>query len=121
VKATEDGIKRIVENLVGNSLKYTPHGGSVRVRITRRQHCAHITIRDTGIGIPREALDRLGEEFYRAPNARHAGIPGTGLGIAIVKQFVASFGGLMRIQSTVGAGTTMTISLPLAEASSAAP
>jgi signal transduction histidine kinase len=116
VKATEDGIKCIVENLAGNAVKYTPDGGSVRVRITRKQNCAHITVRDTGIGIPEEALDKLGEEFYRAPNARRSGIPGTGLGIAIVKQFVASFGGLMRIQSTVGAGTTMTISLPLADA-----
>lgn len=116
VKATEDGIKRIVENLTGNAVKYTPEGGSVRVRITRNKNCAHITIKDTGIGIPEEALDKLGEEFYRAPNARHSGIPGTGLGIAIVKQFVVSFGGLMRIQSTVGAGTTMTISLPLADA-----
>jgi signal transduction histidine kinase len=116
VWATEEGVRRILENLLGNAVKYTLDGGSVRVSISRKQNCGLISVTDTGIGIPEEALDRLGEEFYRAPNARHAGIPGTGLGIAIVKQFVASFGGLMRIQSTLGAGTTMTISLPLAEA-----
>ncbi|MCB9455474.1 MAG: GAF domain-containing protein [Anaerolineaceae bacterium] len=113
IHATEDGLKRVAENLIGNAIKYTLEGGSVTVNVTKETSCAVLTVTDTGIGIPDEALERLGEEFYRAPNVRHSGIPGTGLGIAIVKQFVASFGGLMSIQSTVGTGTTITITLPL--------
>lgn len=113
VRATEDGLKRVAENLIGNAVKYTLEGGSVTVNVTKETNCAVLTVTDTGIGIPDEALEKLGEEFYRAPNVRHSGIPGTGLGIAIVKQFVASFGGLMSIQSTVGTGTTITITLPL--------
>lgn len=113
IRATEDGLKRVAENLIGNAIKYTLEGGSVTVNVTKETSCAVLTVTDTGIGIPDEALERLGEEFYRAPNVRHSGIPGTGLGIAIVKQFVASFSGLMSIQSTVGTGTTITITLPL--------
>jgi len=116
VKATEDGLKRIFENLVGNAVKYTPEGGLVQVDLAECPKCAQVTVADTGIGIPEEALEKMGEEFYRAPNAVRSGIPGTGLGMAIVKEFIASFGGLMRIQSAVGAGTTITVTLPLADA-----
>jgi signal transduction histidine kinase len=114
VNATEDGLRRITENLIGNAIKYTLEGGSVTVTLVAETNCAVLTVADTGIGIPEDALEKLGEEFYRAPNVRHSGIPGTGLGIAIVKQFVTSFGGLMSIHSAVGTGTTITVTLPLA-------
>ncbi|MBZ0275526.1 MAG: HAMP domain-containing histidine kinase, partial [Anaerolineae bacterium] len=113
VNATEEGLRRVFENLVGNAVKYTLEDGTIQVEMEAQAQQALITVADSGIGIPEDALEKLGEEFYRAANVRHAGIPGTCLGIAIVKQFVTAFGGLMRIQSTVGVGTTIIITLPL--------
>jgi signal transduction histidine kinase len=113
VRATENGLAHILDNLVSNAIKYTMQGGSVRVELTKRGNCAQLIVTDTGIGIAAESLEHLTEEFYRAPNARSASIPGTGLGMAIVRQYVASFSGLMRIQSTIDVGTTVTVTLPL--------
>ena len=73
-----------------------------------------VSVADTGIGISQSALENLGEEFFRAPNARHARIEGTGLGLSIVKQFVAHFGGRMDVQSEEGKGSIFTVRLPLA-------
>ncbi len=114
VNATEEGLGRIFDNVIGNAVKYTPAGGSVTVDIRAEGGRVIVTVADTGIGIPPEALAHLGEEFYRAPNAKSAGITGTGLGMAIVKQMVTRFGGKLRVESTVGVGSTFTIALPLA-------
>ncbi len=115
VYATKDGLARIFDNLIGNAVKYTPSEGNVTVSAQVQSGSARITITDTGIGILPEDLARLGEEFFRASNARQAGIPGTGLGLAIVRQLVERFGGLLSIQSTVGTGTTVSVILPLHE------
>ncbi len=117
VYATEDGLARIFDNLIGNAVKYTPSEGSVTVSAQMESGSIRITIADTGIGILPEDLARLREGFFRASNARQAGIPGTGLGLAIVRQLVERFGGLLSIQSTVGAGTTVAVTLPLHEQS----
>ena len=71
-----------------------------------------LEVADTGIGIPREALPSLFNEFYRAPNAKAAGESGTGLGLAIVKLLVGRYGGEIRVASEAGSGTTMTVTLP---------
>ncbi|MBZ0304942.1 MAG: HAMP domain-containing histidine kinase, partial [Anaerolineae bacterium] len=83
------------------------------VRLTDDASSAVLSVADTGIGIPEESIAKIGDEFFRAGNAREAGIMGTGLGLATVKQLVANFGGLMRIESTVGKGTTFTVTLPV--------
>jgi signal transduction histidine kinase len=72
-------------------------------------------VADSGIGIPQDAIERLGEEFFRAPNAKHSNIPGTGLGLAIVKQLVDYFGGRMSVQSTLDKGTTFTVTFQLSD------
>ncbi len=113
MQATQEGLARALVNLIGNAVKYTPESGTVRVKTQRENGNVLVIIEDTGIGIPDEALAHLGEEFFRAQNARESGIPGTGLGLAIVKQLVEYFDGLMSIQSIVGAGTTITLTLPL--------
>jgi signal transduction histidine kinase len=118
IRGTEEGLARIFDNLVGNAMKYTPAGGKVDVQLSREANCAVITVSDTGIGIPDEMLDRIGEEFFRATNAKESGITGTGLGLAIVKQLINRFGGLMSVQSTEGEGTTFTVTLPLNDAGS---
>jgi signal transduction histidine kinase len=113
VLATEDGLSRIVINLVGNAIKYTPAGGSVSVKIVERMPYAVLTVEDTGIGIPEADLADLWKEFHRASNARRSGITGTGLGLSIVHQLVQQFGGQVSVRSVEGQGTVFKVSLPL--------
>ena len=112
VKATEEGLDRILVNLVGNAAKYTPPGGRAIVGLCQTGDEVFVTVADTGIGIPPEALPHLFEEFYRAPNARSANITGTGLGLAIVKELVERYRGTISVESAVGQGTTFTVIFP---------
>jgi signal transduction histidine kinase len=129
VWASEEGLDHIFHNLVENAVKYTPPGGRVMVSIARSSvesetsqsgaassvddGEARVTIADTGIGIPEEAQAHLFEEFYRAPNARALNAVGTGLGLAIAKGLVDRYHGRIEMQSSVGQGTTFTVSIPL--------
>jgi two-component system phosphate regulon sensor histidine kinase PhoR len=112
VMATEEGLDRILVNLVGNAVKYTPEGGTVTVSVQEHDRQVGITIKDTGIGIPADSLPRLFQEFYRAPNAK-AFETGTGLGLVIVKELVESFNGRISVESQEGKGTTFTVHLPV--------
>ncbi len=112
VTATEDGLDRIFVNLVGNAIKYTPAGGQVAVSVSRTDELATVTVADTGLGIPAEAMTHLFEEFYRAPNVRAANITGTGLGLIIVKELVTRFHGQIDVQSEESKGTSFTVHLP---------
>ncbi|MEW6718326.1 MAG: sensor histidine kinase [Chloroflexota bacterium] len=109
LQATEDGLNKIFNNLISNAIKYTPTRGSIRIEVVEKSDQVKVSIADTGIGIPEEALPRLGEEFYRAKNAKKSGITGTGLGLSIVKQVMDYFGGKMDIQSVEGQGTMVTL------------
>jgi signal transduction histidine kinase len=112
IQATEDGLERVFSNLIGNAIKYTPSGGSVRVEVAEDAGRAQITVSDTGLGIPADDLPKIGEEFFRARNVRQARIMGTGLGLSIVKQLVDRFEGRIAIQSAEGEGTCVTLLLP---------
>lgn len=102
-----------VDNLVSNALKFTPSGGTVRVRVApAADGGAVLAVEDTGIGIPAEELAHLTERFYRASTATVRAIPGVGLGLSITKAVVEAHGGTVRIASTVGEGTTFTLTLP---------
>ena len=114
VCASEDGLDRVFDNLIGNAVKYTPEGGRVSVHLSKQVASAVITVADTGIGIPEKDLPHLWEEFFRASNARRSRIPGTGLGLSIVRRLVEYYGGLIGVQSVEGQGTTFTVTLPLA-------
>jgi signal transduction histidine kinase len=112
IAATGDGLRRIFDNLLSNAVKYTLDGGNVNVQVWEEHPNVVIMIVDTGIGIPEDAIDRLGEEFFRAPNARQSGIIGTGLGLTASKQLVDYFQGSMRVESRVGRGTTIILEFP---------
>jgi signal transduction histidine kinase len=112
IRGTEEGLDRIFVNVVGNAVKYTSPGGAVAVSVQQVDGQAQVEVADTGIGIPEEALPHLFEEFYRAPNAKKTEV-GTGLGLAIVKDLVERYGGRIQVKSTVGVGTTFTVTLPL--------
>jgi signal transduction histidine kinase len=111
---TEDGLDRILVNLVSNAVKYTPSGGTVTVTVRRVEQQVQIEVADTGIGIPEEAVPHLFEEFYRAPNAKALDEVGTGLGLAIVKELVDRYSGRIEVESMVGQGTTFTVTFPMA-------
>jgi signal transduction histidine kinase len=111
---SEDGLGRIFLNLIGNAIKYTPAGGHVNVTLEQSGDEAVITVADTGMGIPEVDVAHLFEEFYRGSNVKEAGIPGTGLGLTIVKDLVERYGGRLSVQSRLNEGTTFTVVLPLA-------
>jgi signal transduction histidine kinase len=115
VVATVEGLDRIFNNLVSNAVKYTPEGGKVTVSLNRMPREVQVSVEDTGIGIPEEAMPSLFEEFFRAPNARAVEREGTGLGLSIVRETAHSFGGRITVQSQLGVGSCFTVVLPLAE------
>jgi two-component system phosphate regulon sensor histidine kinase PhoR len=103
----------VLKNLVENSIKFTPPGGSVTIALTPVDNNIALSVADTGIGIPPEHRDRVFERFYQVDPARSGTAGrGTGLGLAIVKHAVAALGGTVRLESTVGKGTTVTCLLP---------
>ena len=106
-------LNQAIRNLIDNALKYTPPQGKVEIRLTPlpRQEACHISISDTGPGIPAEELPRLFEPFFRSPKLKGQ-ISGTGLGLAIVRQIVLQHKGTVEAQSVEGRGMMFQITLP---------
>ncbi|MEO8500304.1 MAG: ATP-binding protein [Vicinamibacteria bacterium] len=107
-----DRLRRILEHLVDNALKYTPDGGRVIVRVTPRTDGALVSVEDSGPGIGAEHLPRLFERFYRVDTARSRELGGTGLGLSIVKHLAESMGASVRVTSVPGEGSTFEVKLP---------
>ena len=101
----------MITNLLFNAIKYTPENKTVRLEAKGNDH-VQIDIIDTGIGIPKDELGSVFDEFFRASNARKNEKDGTGLGLSIVKQIVERHGGEISVQSQEGQGTTFTVILP---------
>ncbi|WP_338777282.1 ATP-binding protein [Streptomyces sp. DG1A-41] len=120
LEADSDQLDRVVMNLLSNAVKFTPKGGKVTVRAEDRDGESVLSVSDTGIGIPAAEQEKLFQRFFRASNATDAAIPGTGLGLTIVRTIVANHGGEMEVHSEEGRGTTFTARLPIAAASGAA-
>ena len=112
ISATNEGIDRVVNNLVSNAVKYTPAGGRVSVTLGHSDGKARLEVADTGIGVPEDALPHLFEEFYRAPNAKAQEKEGTGLGLAITRDLVTRYNGHIGVRSQLGHGTTFSITFP---------
>jgi PAS domain S-box-containing protein len=106
-------LEHVLYNLVTNAVKYSPEGGVVTIHAERRGDEARVTVSDTGIGIPPEALPRLFERFYRARNAEGSQISGMGVGLYAVREIVTLHGGSVSVASEVGAGSSFTVALPL--------
>ncbi len=113
VAADELRIHQVMQNLVGNAVKYSPEGGEVCIALTSAAGNAQIDIGDSGMGIPTEALPHLFSQFYRADNAQQRAISGIGLGLYVVHQIVGLHGGSVAAQSTEGIGSVFTVRLPL--------
>jgi signal transduction histidine kinase len=104
---------QVLDNLVSNALKFTAAGGSVDVRVSSRGGEALIEVVDTGIGIAEEDQGRLFDRFFRSSEATERAIPGTGLGLTIVKAIVERHDGSIEVESAAGKGTTMRVRLPV--------
>lgn len=115
VRANADRLKLVWTNLVSNAIKYTEPGGIVAVALKQTPERLVGTVRDTGIGIPPEDLERIFEEFYRAENARDASPVGTGVGLAIVQRIIENWGGEVWVESELGLGTRVSFALPRAD------
>ncbi len=106
-------VERALLNLVTNAIKFTPAEGRVSVRAERTGGHMRFVVADTGMGIPEHEQQHLFTRFFRSSVATENAIPGTGLGLVIVKHIVEGHGGTISVDSTVGRGTTVTVSLPL--------
>ena len=113
IRADPVHIKQLWTNLISNAIKYTPQGGTVSVRLWAEDGTIVGRVADTGIGIAREDLPRLFEEFFRTEQAKAFAQYGTGLGLSIVKEIVEEFGGDISVESELGKGTRFTFRLPV--------
>lgn len=112
VRGDADRLRRILEHLVDNALKYTPPGGKVTVRVSPEGQGAVVAVEDTGPGISPEHLPRLFERFYRVDTARSRELGGTGLGLSIVKHLAESMGATVSVASEPGQGSRFETHLP---------
>ncbi len=113
IRGDYDGLERVIINIISNSVKYTPEGGSIDVYVGSFRNIAYIKIKDTGIGIARKDLDRIFDRFYRVDKARSREMGGTGLGLSIAKQIIEQNGGNIEIKSETGKGTEVIIQVPI--------
>jgi two-component system cell cycle sensor histidine kinase PleC len=113
LRADRRAFKQIVLNLLSNAVKFTPRGGRVTVRGRSGNDNIVLAIADTGIGIAHDALARLGRPFEQVESQLTKSHQGSGLGLAIAKSLVELHGGVMRIRSALGAGTVVSVRLPL--------
>ena len=111
-----DLLERVVINLVGNAVKFTPDGGRVGVALTTEPGIALLRVSDTGIGIPHQEQERLFSRFFRSSLAQAHAIQGSGLGLSIALAIVEKHGGTIGVESEPGEGTVFTVRLPMVTA-----
>ena len=106
-------IEQVLINMLSNAIKYTPDGGRIRMTAGTKDDCVWCTVRDNGIGIPKQDQDRVFERFYRVDKARSRESGGTGLGLSIAYEIVQRHDGYMTLHSQKGKGTAITVTLPV--------
>jgi len=111
-RADPKALEQVLLNLLDNAIKYTPEGGTVELTGERVGDRAHLSVRDTGLGIEARHLPRLFERFYRVDRGRSREQGGTGLGLSIVRHLVHGMEGEVRVASQLGVGSTFTVVLP---------
>lgn len=116
VCADSDRTAQVLVNLIGNAIRYTPEDGCITISVDVKQQMAHISVHDTGIGIPRESLSYIFERFYRVDFSRSRSSGGSGIGLTISRHLAWAMGGELTATSDgVGKGSTFLFTLPLAQ------
>ncbi|MEQ9506053.1 MAG: ATP-binding protein [Hyphomonas sp.] len=113
IDADHRAIRQMVLNLISNAIKFTDRGGKITLRVEQRGPDIYFTVTDTGIGIPAEDIDRLGQPFEQVSKTKDRNTDGTGLGLSLTKSFAEMHGGQLSISSVYGEGTTVTFYLPI--------
>jgi two-component system phosphate regulon sensor histidine kinase PhoR len=114
IEADRDKMAQILVNILDNAIKFTPSGGKVSITALQNEKgLVVVKVTDTGMGIPKSEIPRLGERFYRADKTRSRELGGTGLGLSIVKHLMKAHNGSIDIESQVGKGTTISLTFPL--------
>ena len=113
VKAGEEDLEKVLNNLISNAIKYTPTGGSISVLLTLADKQVTLRVKDNGIGISSEDVPKIFSEFFRTKEAKVLDPDGSGLGLPFVKKIVESLGGTIRVESEKGQGTEFMVTLPI--------
>lgn len=115
INGDKDKLREVIQNIVGNALKFTPERGSITIKAEEKGNLVHLSVTDTASGIPKEELKNLFKKFSKIEYSysKHSSQPGTGLGLYISKQIVSLHNGDIKVQSEVGVGSTFTVLLPL--------
>ncbi|MBR4099672.1 MAG: HAMP domain-containing histidine kinase [Clostridia bacterium] len=111
VLGDKNRLKQVFINVIDNAVKYTEAGGQVLVNLDTEEACVRITVKDTGVGIPAEDIDRVKEKFYKANKT----VRGSGIGLAVADEIIKQHDGLLFIESIENVGTTVTVVLPIFE------
>ena len=107
-----DKLNQVISNLVDNAIKYNRPAGLVQVSLEEADDVVNISVRDSGMGIPKDDLDKIFDRFYRVERSDTSGISGTGLGLSIVKDIVDMHKGAISVESEINSGSKFTIALP---------
>ncbi len=113
IKGDDTKLRIVFQNIVDNALKYSKSGDRIVISTSINDQTATIAVKDTGIGIAETDMSLIKKEFYRAPNAEAKSKIGSGIGLYICDRIVEAHGGKMKIESVIGAGTTVSVSLPI--------
>lgn len=108
-------INQVITNIMSNAMKYSDNGSTINIKLRETEKYYHLEIQDNGIGMPKEALDRIFDRFYRVDKARSRAMGGNGLGLAIVKEIMDAHDGSIKVYSELGKGTTMVLIFPKSE------
>ena len=108
-----DRLGQVFTNLISNAIKYSPDAETVEIDLSTSEEAVTVRVRDHGLGIPREQLDKIFDRFYRVTDLSKRAIPGLGMGLYIVAEIVKRHGGTITVDSAVGKGSTFTVTLPL--------
>ena len=113
VTADMGKIQQVLYNLLDNAIKFSHHDSVIKIETSEKNHKLFVSVKDTGIGIPKEELKLIFDRFYKSDSSRGKDKKGTGLGLSIVKEIIASHGEHINVVSTPDVGTEFIFSLPL--------